>query len=177
MTDRAREGLFSSIVAWIPGADVLDLYAGSGSLGLEALSRGAASATFVEHDRGAIKALADNVELVGLGGRVVTQSVESFLARDRGMYDVVFVDPPYAVPFDSVTAIMVAIAACVRDGGLVILHRRVGEPRPEVEGLVGAGERAYGTAQLWRYERRGAAAREEGPDGESVGERPGEERD
>ena len=69
MTDRAREAVFSAIAASIPGARVLDLYAGTGSLGLEALSRGAASATFVERDRSAVTALQVNVGMVGLGGR------------------------------------------------------------------------------------------------------------
>ena len=153
MTDRAREGLFSSIASWVPKADVLDLFAGSGSLGLEALSRGAASATFVERDRLAVDALRANIEIVGLGGRVVARAVEPFLASEPGHYDLVFVDPPYAMSFGEIAAIMGAVVPRLRPGGLVILHRRAGEDRPVVPGLAGAGERAYGTAQLWRYER------------------------
>ncbi|MGH8912116.1 MAG: RsmD family RNA methyltransferase, partial [Acidimicrobiia bacterium] len=70
-TDRVREALFSAVGAWVEDADVLDLYAGSGSYGLEALSRGAESATFVEKGRQAIDALRANVASVGLGGTIV----------------------------------------------------------------------------------------------------------
>jgi len=153
MTDRAREGLFSSIAPAVVNADVVDLYAGSGSLGLEALSRGAASATFVERDRTALAALRTNVERVGLGGTVVDRSVEGFLETADGTYDLAFVDPPYTRSLPSVTAIMCSLVRVLRPAALVVLHRRTGEDRPAIAGLLPAGERAYGTTQLWRYEK------------------------
>lgn len=151
MTDRAREGLFSSLAAVIPGADVLDLYAGSGSLGLEALSRGAASATFVEHGAEARRALQANIERVGLGGTMVASTVEAFLRSDTGQYDLAFVDPPYAHSVASVAEVTRDLAPRLRPGGIVILHRRAGEARPEIPGLRPEWERTYGTTQLWRY--------------------------
>ena len=153
MTDRAREGLFSAIATFIPGADVVDLYAGSGSLGLEALSRGAASVTFIEQDRAASEALVKNIERVGLGGTLRMTAVERFLDDPGGPFDVAFVDPPYAASLPSVSAIMRALVPCLRPGGLVVLHRPTGEERPLITGLEPAGERAYGTTQLWRYEK------------------------
>ncbi len=153
MTDRAREGLFSAIAEYIPGADVLDLYAGSGSLGLEALSRGAASATFVEADRAALTTLRTNIERLDLGGVVVPETVESFVERPSGPYDVAFVDPPYSASLASIGAIMCSLVRILRPAALVVLHRRSGEERPEIPGLEAAGERAYGTTQLWRYEK------------------------
>ena len=160
MTDRAKEGIFSTIAADIPMTAVLDLYAGSGSLGLEALSRGAKSVLFVERDRLAVEALGTNVERIGLGGTVVVEDVGRYLASASKVVDIAFVDPPYALDSEAVTEMLTALVDCLDDGALVVLHRRVGEPRPLVEDLIPDGERAYGTAQIWRY-RRAAQQRED----------------
>jgi 16S rRNA (guanine966-N2)-methyltransferase len=92
--DRVREALFS-MLGDVSGARVLDLYAGSGALGIEALSRGAASAVFVERDRRALAALRRNLAVVGAEAAVRPQDVARFLARPEGMFDLVFCDPPY----------------------------------------------------------------------------------
>lgn len=99
VSDRAREGLFSSLGGAVAGARVLDLFAGTGALGLEALSRGAASATFVERDRAAAAAIRDNLARTGLGpAEVVTADAHRFLERRSGTeagFDLVVLDPPY----------------------------------------------------------------------------------
>jgi 16S rRNA (guanine966-N2)-methyltransferase len=92
--DRVREALFS-MLGDVSGARVLDLYAGSGALGIEALSRGAESAVFVERDRAALATLARNREAVGANAEVRRQDVGRFLARPEGTFDLVFCDPPY----------------------------------------------------------------------------------
>jgi 16S rRNA (guanine966-N2)-methyltransferase len=92
--DRVREALFS-MLSDVSGARVLDLYAGSGALGIEALSRGAAAATFVESDPRAVAALRRNLEAVGSEAAVRRQDALRFLGRARGPFDLVFVDPPY----------------------------------------------------------------------------------
>ena len=92
--DRVREALFS-MLGDVSGARVLDLYAGSGALGIEALSRGAESATFVERDRHALAALRRNLDAVGADAQVIPRDVERFLARPEGTFDLVFCDPPY----------------------------------------------------------------------------------
>jgi 16S rRNA (guanine966-N2)-methyltransferase len=92
--DRVREALFS-MLGDVSGARVLDLYAGSGALGIEALSRGAESAVFVERDHAALAALARNLEAVGAKAEVRRQDVARFLARPEGSFDLVFCDPPY----------------------------------------------------------------------------------
>ena len=163
MTDRAREALFSIISSLVPGADVLDLYAGTGSLGLEALSRGAATAVFVERRRRALAVLRANIERVGLGGRVVAADVGRFLpgARDGRTpgragtyaYDLVFVDPPYDDPLPSVESTLARVAPLLRIDGAAILHRRAGERRPEAPELAPQGEHTYGTATIWRFRR------------------------
>jgi 16S rRNA (guanine966-N2)-methyltransferase len=92
--DRVREALFS-MLGDVSGARVLDLYAGSGALGIEALSRGAESAVFVERDQHALASLRRNLEAVGAEADVRRQDVSRFLARPEGTFDLVFCDPPY----------------------------------------------------------------------------------
>ena len=92
--DRVREALFSMLDD-VSGARVLDLYAGSGALGIEALSRGAGSAVFVDRDPRAVAAIERNLESLGLEQEVLRQDAVRFLARARGTFDLVFGDPPY----------------------------------------------------------------------------------
>jgi 16S rRNA (guanine966-N2)-methyltransferase len=92
--DRVREALFS-MLGDVTGARVLDLYAGSGALGIEALSRGAESAVFVERDARAADVIDRNLSSLGLDEQVVRQDALRFLARAEGMFDLVFCDPPY----------------------------------------------------------------------------------
>jgi 16S rRNA (guanine966-N2)-methyltransferase len=92
--DRVREALFS-MLGDVSGASVLDLYAGSGALGIEALSRGADSAVFVERDVQAVRMIERNLASLGLEQRVVRRDVVAFLARAEGAFDLVFCDPPY----------------------------------------------------------------------------------
>ena len=161
MTGRAREAVFSSIVSTVPGADVLELYAGTGSLGLEALSRGAATAVFVERDRAALRALRANIGALGLGGEVVRAGVDDYLNSATAghpdgpsvRFTLVFVDPPYELPITRVEQQLAATARLLRDRGSLVLHRRVGERRPEAPGLLLARTHAYGTARIWRYQQ------------------------
>lgn len=154
MMDRAREALFSTISAAVPGSRVLDLFAGAGTLGLEALSRGAESAVFVERDRVALEALHTNVAAVGLGGRVIAGDAVKFVAQPSETFDLVFLDPPYAMELDAVGAILVGIVEKLAPGGVLVLHRPAGEERPEVPaGLEMVDERRYGGTCLRRYER------------------------
>jgi len=94
--DRIRQVIFSSLAELIPGARVLDLYAGTGSFGIEALSRGAASATFVEQDREAVQCIRDNLAHCHLQGDVRQGDVSTFLATPGALkFDLIFADPPY----------------------------------------------------------------------------------
>ena len=130
-SDRAREGLFATIVSAtgsLDGARVLDLYAGSGAVGLEALSRGAAHVLLVESAAKAARVIRDNIQALGLpGAELVTDRVERLLAREPGTdpYDVVFADPPYALPGDEVTAMLQTLDknGWLAPGALVIVER------------------------------------------------------
>ena len=154
MTDRMRESLFSSIGFVVPGAEVLDLFAGSGSMGLEALSRGANGATFVERDRGALEALRTNVDALGVGGRVIASDVDAFLGRCREAFDIAFVDPPYAVPLASVVETATKLSPLLTQGAVVVVHRRHNEELPAaIADLTLVDQRRFGGAGLWRYEK------------------------
>ena len=150
-SDRAREGLFSSLQSLLDleGARVLDLYAGSGALGLEALSRGAASATLVERDPKALAALRRNVADLGLAARVVEEDVASYLAGTPERYDVVLLDPPYDVDVDPVLA---ALPRWLEEGAVVVAERRTRGPAPSPPaGLEPLRSRRYGEATLWYF--------------------------
>ena len=158
--DKARGGLFNSLGSLLDleGAAVLDLYAGSGALGLEALSRGAARVVFVESGTGVLPVLRENLATVGLpGGRVVAGSVPSVVAAPAPEpFDVVLADPPYDVPAEEVRAVLRALVdgGWLAPGGIVVVERSSREhafewPTP----LEGLRERRYGEAVL-RYGRR-----------------------
>ncbi|MDT7570225.1 MAG: rRNA (guanine966-N2)-methyltransferase [Actinomycetota bacterium] len=154
-SDRAREGLFSSLQSLgdVEGARVLDLYAGSGALGLEALSRGAASATFVEDDPHALSAIRDNIAHVKVSGaHVVPMKVEVFLAADpEPRYDVAFLDPPYDA---DVAAALVALVPWLADDAVVAVERRTRGPELTwPPGLQPERSRRYGEATLWYASR------------------------
>lgn len=126
-SDRVREAVFSMLGSRMDLSDmrVLDLYAGSGALGLEAVSRGAASAVLVESDRRAAGVLRGNIGVCGAAARVriVNRSVESFIAAPSGEFDLIFLDPPYEVPTDDVDAVIAGCAAMLSDDGWIVVER------------------------------------------------------
>jgi len=128
VSDRAREGLFSSLADEVEGALVLDLFAGTGALGIEALSRGAASATFVDRSQAAVKAIRANLETTGLaeGARVACRPVVGFLQVPARPASLVFLDPPYAIESDAlsqVTGLLESQGWLASDGWTVALTR------------------------------------------------------
>lgn len=134
-SERVRESLFNALesAGELAGARVLDLYAGSGALGLEALSRGAEDALFVESDRRAVQVLRGNVAELALGGAVRAGQVDSVLAQGAEKpFDLVLADPPYAVDSARLGVMLTALAAggWIAEDGLVIIERaqRDGEP-------------------------------------------------
>lgn len=153
-TDRVREALFSSLGGLVVDARVADLYAGSGSLGLEALSRGASSAVFVENGRKALRALEQNVTTIGLGGEVVAMTVRAYLARAGATFDLVFMDPPWDQPATVMGEEMAALDALLAAGATVVVSRRAGDPLPvPPETWRVATEKRYGDTKLMRYEK------------------------
>jgi 16S rRNA (guanine966-N2)-methyltransferase len=148
--DRVREALFSSL-GDISGAHVLDLFAGSGALGLEALSRGAATATFVEHAAPALTALRRNIADLALGSAVVVPAdVTVFLTKTvvpQHLYDLVLVDPPYASEVDTVLALLPDQMA---PGATLVVERGSRGPVPSwPAAFAQPRSRRYGETTLW----------------------------
>jgi 16S rRNA (guanine966-N2)-methyltransferase len=155
-SDRAREGLFNTLAGLVDldGGRVLDLFAGSGAVGLEALSRGAAAATFVESDRTAAVVLQRNVAAVGLGpSDVVRLPAETYLAATpAGPFRFVFADPPYAVADLLVDALVRSLArpGWLEPGGVVVVERSARGPGPVwPEALEPLKQKRYGEGMLW----------------------------
>jgi 16S rRNA (guanine966-N2)-methyltransferase len=151
--EKIRGAIFSSLGDRVIGAKVLDLFAGSGAFGLEALSRGAANATFVDHHRDAIAALQSNFEKTKLRGAIIRLDVFGFLKSNREQFDLIFADPPYAKhPGDPDTgsellSFPFAPAALAPDG-LLILERAAGSPSidPEIWSVIRA--KRYGATEV-----------------------------
>lgn len=154
VTDKVKESIFSSLGMAVVGARVADLYAGAGSFGLEALSRGAQSAVFVERARKALVALRANIDDLRLGrdrATVVAAPVERHLSDTTEIYDLVFCDPPWA--FDSVTFtdVLDSIADHVDANGQVVISRDAVDPLPEPRRLVIDDDRRHGDTRIIRY--------------------------
>jgi 16S rRNA (guanine966-N2)-methyltransferase len=160
-SDRVRESLFGALSSMdaIADARVLDLYAGSGALGLEALSRGARSAVLVERGRPAAAVVRRNAAAVAkaLGGdaagrtSVQESSVHGYLARAAGPFDLVFTDPPYDLSDADMTADLVALAPLLSPDAVVVIERAKRSTPPDLAaaGLSLLREKAYGDTALW----------------------------
>jgi 16S rRNA (guanine966-N2)-methyltransferase len=161
-TDRVKEALFASLAPIVPGAHVLDLFAGSGALGLEALSRGAAEVTLVERARPALDAIRRNVEVVGLSGAHVVAGDALALLRSGqlpGPFDLVLADPPYHHPKAELAETLDHLVAHLAPGATVIVERSVrdGSP-PWPPALLAGSPRRYGDTALHRAELHADAA-------------------
>jgi 16S rRNA (guanine966-N2)-methyltransferase len=149
ISDRVKESLFGAIGARIVGARVLDLYAGSGAVGIEALSRGAASATFVERARPAVTVIRENLARTGLseGAEVRAQAVETFLAATpEGRWDVVVLDPPYAER--TLDLPLERLRPHLAPGALVVVKHFWRTPMPAGAGLTITRTKRFGETAL-----------------------------
>ncbi|MGH4022505.1 MAG: 16S rRNA (guanine(966)-N(2))-methyltransferase RsmD [Pseudonocardiaceae bacterium] len=156
-SDRVREAVFSALESRmdLDGARVLDLYAGSGALGLEALSRGAAHARFVESDRRAATLLRRNATDLGLAAAVeVTTATVRAVLRDRpaGSYDLVLADPPYDLGDTELATVLAALAgnAWLTSGALLVIERAARDPAPSwPDDVAAVTERRYGVTRVY----------------------------
>jgi 16S rRNA (guanine966-N2)-methyltransferase len=157
-SDRVRESLFGALESFgaIDDARVLDLYAGSGALGLESLSRGARSADLVERARSAAAIVRKNSAAVARAGgvamaRVHESAVHPFLVRSQGPFDLVFTDPPYDLDDEAMTADLVALSPLLSPDALVVVERARRSTPPDLEaaGLELVREKTYGDTTVW----------------------------
>jgi 16S rRNA (guanine966-N2)-methyltransferase len=152
-SDRVRENVFNIVAPWVEGARVLDLYAGSGAMGLEALSRGAASAVFVEAELAAVRAIERNLDKLRLTGAIVVRAgATTGLAQEAAAgrkYDLVLVDPPYAMTdYDTLARYLPRVLA---DDGLLVLESSA-RVEPELPGLAVRTTRKYGSTRVTVFE-------------------------
>lgn len=144
-SDRVREALFDILAPYVQDARVLDLYAGTGALAIEALSRGAVAADLVEADRGAQGVIAENLERTGLNVRahLWRMRVEKALGQLEGQYDVILADPPYADAH--IGAVLSQLGSLTADEGLVAIEHASRVPLPDEASAL----------RLWKRRRHG----------------------
>ncbi|MDF1815356.1 MAG: 16S rRNA (guanine(966)-N(2))-methyltransferase RsmD [Verrucomicrobiales bacterium] len=156
-TDRVRESLFSSLGTLINEANVLDLFAGSGSLGLESLSRGAKSALFVDESRAACQVIEENLKKTRLSGTVRTAKVDRFLTSisPTAQFDLIFADPPYAKD-EAKSEILTRflnhekLPEILRKGGSIVLETCSRIPLPEMKNWITLHEKTFGETRITR---------------------------
>lgn len=152
--DRVKEGMFSALQFILPGAKVLDLFAGSGQLGIEALSRGAASCVFVDQDRGAVRIVEQNCKAAGVQAQswIRNTRADTFLASCGEQFHIVLLDPPYR--HDTLARILPQVARVTAPGGTVLCESELAASLPdECEGLCKKKQYRYGTVLVTRYEK------------------------
>ncbi len=155
-TDRVKEALFSIINFDIPGARVLDLFGGTGQLGIEALSRGAKSATFVDAGDAACKLIRENLRRTKMeaDGKVVRSDYMDYLNRCRDNYDIIFLDPPYAEVFLENSLKRITEIDILQSGGIIVTERPLGKDLPwEFEGFSRSKDYKYGKTLLTIYRK------------------------
>lgn len=154
-SDRVREALFSRLehLRVVDGARVLDLFAGSGALGIEAASRGAAAVTLVESARPAAQVCRRNVAALGIGGVVVVvaEPAERFVRQSvDAPWDLVFLDPPYELDEDGLAGVLAGLVGALAGSAVVVVERSARSPEPRwPAGLGRSDRRAYGDTVVW----------------------------
>ena len=154
--DRVKEALFSIINFDIPGAKVLDLFGGTGQLGIEALSRGAASAVFVDAREESCKLIRENLKRTKLesDGKVIRSDYLDYLNRCREQYNIIFLDPPYAEVFLENAIKKITEIDILQSDGIIVAERPLGKELPwEFEGYTRSKDYKYGKVLLTIYRK------------------------
>ena len=154
--DRVKEGIFSIIQFEVEGRRVLDLFAGSGQLGIEALSRGASHAVFVDQGAEPISAIKENLLKTGLSDRasIVRADYQSYLSGVREQFDIVFLDPPYAEKFLEIAIKSISEIDILRQGGIIICEKPAEKVLDDVfPGLIRQKEYRYGKTSVVLYRK------------------------
>ena len=157
-SDRVKEALFSIIQFDIPGASVLDLFGGTGQLGIEALSRGAKNAVFVDAGEPACRLIRENLKRTKLeaDAKVIRADYLDYLKRCRENFDIIFLDPPYAEVFLENSLKYITEIDILQSGGIIVTERPVGKELPwEFEGFTRSKDYKYGNTVLTIYRRNG----------------------
>ena len=154
--DRVKEAMFSILQFDLPGTRVLDLFGGTGQLGIEAMSRGAKSAVFVDQSEQACKLIRENLKRTKLEtqGRVVRGDYMDYLSRCRESYDIILLDPPYAEVFLENALKRITEIDILRSGGIIVAERPLEKELPwEFEGYTRSKDYKYGKILLTIYRK------------------------
>ena len=154
--DRVKEALFSIIQFDVPTANVLDLFAGTGQLGIEALSRGAKAAVFVDEREDACKLVRENLKRTKLEeeGKVIRSDYLTFLKNTRELFDIIFLDPPYAEVFLENSLKMITEIDILQSGGIIVAERPLGKDLPwEFPGFTRSKDYKYSKTVLTIYRK------------------------
>jgi 16S rRNA (guanine966-N2)-methyltransferase len=154
ITDRAKESLFAILAPWIPGRRFLDLFAGTGSVGIEALSRGAAHADFVEMDRRQVEVVRENLRVTKLAARATVHhgDVRRVIEQLERPYDFVLMDPPYTQPFPADVVVRIGALGLLAEEGIAVVGHASRVEAPERLGvMVRWQDRRYGDSSLAFY--------------------------
>ena len=154
-TDRVKESVFNLIQGYVLDANVLDLFAGSGALGLEALSRGAKFAVFTDKAKSSCDVVKSNVESLKFGDvcKVINTDYESFFARSKEKFDIIFLDPPYNKGFIEPVLSDIAKNERLTDSGIVVLESYESDMHDEIDGLTVIKQKKYGRSYVTVYQR------------------------
>ena len=154
--DRVKEALFSVIQFEIPTARVLDLFGGTGQLGIEALSRGAKSAVFVDHQENACRLIKENLRRTRLesDAKVVRSDYMEYLRRCRESFDIIFLDPPYAEVFLENALKCITEIDILQSGGIIVAERPLGKELPwDFDGFTRSRDYKYGKTLITVYRK------------------------
>ncbi len=152
--NRVKEGMFSAVQAFVPGAQVLDLFAGSGQLGLEALSRGATFCQFVDSAPAAVRVVRSNVDALGFSSKchVNCADAQRFLATCNQQFDLVLLDPPFR--FSQWQELLETLSTLCKEGAQLLCETDAQAVLPQAVGeLTLQKQYRYGTVRVWRYSK------------------------
>ena len=152
--DRVKEAMFSIIQFDLPQARILDLFGGTGQLGIEALSRGAGSAVFVDESEKACGLIRENLKRTKLTGQVIRSDYMNFLKNTRGKFDIIFLDPPYAEVFLENSLKMITEIDILQSSGIIVTERSLDKAiLPEFAGFSRSRDYKYGNTLLTIYRK------------------------
>ena len=153
--DRVKEGIFSSIQFIIPGAKVLDLFAGTGQMGIEALSRGASFGVFVDSAREASNVVTNNLKACGMFGksRVANMTAQDFLRTTKDKFDIVFLDPPYNMGI--LDEILPKVCEILNESGIIVAESEIGYALKDMpQSLELVKQYKYGKVLVSKYQKK-----------------------
>lgn len=155
-TDRVKESVFNLIQGYIADASVLDLFAGSGALGFEAMSRGAAQVVFVDEAKSSINVVEENASSLNFGDgvKIFNMPYKDFFRTSDESFDIIFLDPPYNRGFIEPVLRDIVENGRLKDGGIIVLESDDTDMHSEFDGLSVLKQRKYGRSYITVYQRR-----------------------